>query len=114
MYYKYKAFKSITRTELRIWKTKHVYTYKAFKSTTRTELLSFSLLIAFIFIGKPLGSHSKSHILSMRFEPVGAASAFGEQRYAHVVGAFHFFDHESANGVEFAVGNGEIEFVVHL
>ena len=48
------------------------------------------------------------------FEPIRAASALGEQRYAHAVGAFHFFDHKSANGVEFAVGNGEIEFVVHL
>ena len=51
---------------------------------------------------------------SMRFEPVGAASALGEQRHAHAVGTFHLFDHKAADGVEFAVRNGEIEFVVHL
>ena len=50
----------------------------------------------------------------MCFEPIRAASALGEQRHAHAVGTFHLFDHELANGVEFAVGNGEIEFVVHL
>lgn len=51
---------------------------------------------------------------SMCFEPIRSASALGEQRHAHAVGTFHFFDHKAANGVEFAVGNGEIEFVVHL
>lgn len=51
---------------------------------------------------------------SMRFEPIRSASALGEQRHAHAVGTLHLFDHELANGVEFAVGNGEIEFVVHL
>ena len=51
---------------------------------------------------------------SMRFEPIRSASALGEQRYAHAVGTLHLFDHKAADGVEFAVGNGEIEFVVHL
>ena len=51
---------------------------------------------------------------SMRFEPIRSASALGEQRHAHAVGTLHLFDHKLANGVEFAVGNGEIEFVVHL
>lgn len=32
----------------------------------------------------------------------------------HVEGTFHFFDHKMAYGVEFALWNGEIEFVVHL
>ncbi len=51
---------------------------------------------------------------SMRFEPIRSASALGEQRHAHAVGTLHLFDHKAADGVEFAVGNGEIEFVVHL
>ena len=68
------------------------YKYKPFKSITRIKLLSFSLLIAFIFIGKPLGSHSKSHILSMRFEPVFSPSCIGNQWHLELIGTLHFLE----------------------
>ena len=67
------------------------YKYKACKSITRTELLPFSLLIAFIFIGKPLVSHSKSDSLSMCFEPVFAPSCIGNQWHLELIGTLHFF-----------------------
>jgi|GEM_PF-2599080 len=68
------------------------YKYKAFKSITRTKLLSFSLLIAFIFIGKQLVSHSKSDSLSMCFEPVFTPSCIGNQWHLELIGALHFLE----------------------
>lgn len=68
------------------------YKYKAFKSITRTKLLPFSLLIAFIFIGKPLVSHSKSDSLSMCFEPVFTPSCIGNQWHLKLIGTLHFLE----------------------
>ena len=68
------------------------YKYKAFKSITRIKLLSFSLLIAFIFIGKPLVSHSKSDSMSMCFEPVFTPSCIGNQWHLELIGTLHFLE----------------------
>ena len=52
--------------------------------------------------------------LSVGLEPVGAPSAVGHERHAHLEGPLHLFHHYPLHELLLLGHHAEVEFVVHL